>query len=300
MTQSLKDWDEGKDAEILGRLKYQGSHFLRPNDLLWMQRRVAARGWKRYLAPIALAMYGSWWQEKKKPICHSDASRLFGVGREKAADIYRMLCEEFDLELEQITTVNGRDAGFIMRGVSSTRHIEESSASQGTGSVAQEAQVCNAQSTPVSSTGHLLETIQEPKQESFPRGQDQLAQSLGPLLKAFTQGKSEASREEIQRQIQLISQKYGIEVAEEQLRQGIAKEWKSISITQYERYNSGAVSAESNAAQDLERRRESMTQQLKVFGLKSRVWDSHREEYISLYNELVEAGEIEEEELEAS
>ena len=55
MTQSLKDWDEGKDAEILGRLKYQGSHFLRPNDLLWMQRRVAARGWKRYLAPIALA-----------------------------------------------------------------------------------------------------------------------------------------------------------------------------------------------------------------------------------------------------
>ena len=158
----------------------------------------------------------------------------------------------------------------------------------------------HTQNTPVSSTGHLLETIQEPKQESFPRGQDQLAQTLGPLLKAFTQGKSEASQEEIQRQIQLISQKYGTDVAEEQLRQGIAKGWKSIPISQYEKYNPDAVSAESNAAQDLERRRQSMIQQCLAYGLKSAVWDSHREEYISVYYELVEAGKIDEEELKAS
>ena len=300
MTQSLKDWDEGKDAEILGRLKYQGSHFLRPNDLLWMQRRVAARGWKRYLAPIALAMYGSWWQEKKKPICHSDASRLFGVGREKAADIYRMLCEEFDLELEEITTANGRDAGFIMRGVSSTRHIGDSSVVQGTGSVVQEAQACNAQNTPVSPTGHLLETIQEPKQDSFPRELDELPKSLIPLLNVFTEGKSDASRGQIEYQLRLINKKYGEQVVEDQLRQAIASGWKTISISQYEKHNPEALSAESNAAQDSERRRLSMIQHIMLNGLKSTVWNSHREEYESLYYKLVKEGKINEEGLEAS
>ena len=49
-------------------------------------------------------MYGSWWHEKNKPVSNSDAARLYGIGRQKAADIYKMLCEEFDLELEPIKT----------------------------------------------------------------------------------------------------------------------------------------------------------------------------------------------------
>ena len=132
-----------------------------------MQRRVAARGWARYLATIALAMYGSWWHEKNKPISNSDAARLHGIGREKAADIYKMLCEEFDLELEPIKKGNGRDAGFIMRGVSRTGHIVDGSVVQATGSVTQRAEVRRAQGTPVLRTGHLLEPIQEPKQDSL-------------------------------------------------------------------------------------------------------------------------------------
>ena len=99
MPRSQKKWDEGKDAQTLGRLKSQGGHFQRPSDLQWMQRRVVARGWARYLATIALAMYGSWWHEKNKPISNSDAARLHGIGREKAAEIYKMLCEELELGL---------------------------------------------------------------------------------------------------------------------------------------------------------------------------------------------------------
>ena len=127
MSRSQKTWDEGKDAQTLGKLKSQGCHFQIALDLFWMQRRVEARGWSRYLATIALAMYGSWWHEKNKPISNSDAARLHGIGREKAADIYKMLCEEFDLELEPIKKGNSRDAGFIMRGVSRTGHIDDRS-----------------------------------------------------------------------------------------------------------------------------------------------------------------------------
>ncbi len=300
MTQSLKDWDESKDAQILGRFKSQGCHFHRPNDLFWMQRRILARGWSRYLVTIALTMYGSWWHEKNKPISNSDAARLYGIGREKAADIYKMFCEEFDLELEPIKTANGRDAGFIMRRVSSTRHIGDSSVFQETGSVVQEAQVCNAQSTPVSPTGHLLETIQEPKQDSFPRELDELPKSLIPLLNVFTETKSDASRGQIEYQLRLINKKYGEQVVEDQLRQAIASEWKTISISQYEKHNPEALSAESNAAQDSERRRLSMIQHIMLNGLKSTVWNSHREEYESLYYQLVKEGKIDEEGLEAS
>ena len=92
-------------------------------------------------------MYGSWWHEKNKPVSNSDAKRLYGISRKKAAKIYEMLCEEFGLELETIKTVNGRDAGFIMRGVSRTGHIDDVSVVQETGSVTQEAQVCLAQDT---------------------------------------------------------------------------------------------------------------------------------------------------------
>ena len=117
-----------------------------------MQRRVMARRMTRKDGVVALLMYGSWWHEKKKPVSNRDAERLYGIGREKVAEIYKMLCEEFDLELVPIKTANGRDAGFIMRGVSYTGHIEDASVVQATGSVTQEAQVCDLQSTPVSRT----------------------------------------------------------------------------------------------------------------------------------------------------
>ena len=132
-----------------------------------MQRRVVARGMKRYLGVIALNMYGSWWHEKNKPVSNKDAERQYGISRETASKIYRMLCEEFDLELVQIKKGNGRDAGFIMRGVSRTGHIDDGSVVQETGSVTQRAEVRRAQGTPVSRTGHLLEPIQEPKQDSL-------------------------------------------------------------------------------------------------------------------------------------
>ena len=253
-----------------------------------MQRRVAARGWARHLATIALAMYGSWWHEKNKPISNSDAARPYGIGREKAADIYKMLCEEFDLELEPIKKGNGRDAGFIMRGVSRTGHIDDASVVQATGSVTQEAQVCRAQGTPVSRTGHLLEPIQEPNQDSFSREQTEMPTSLVPLSRQFNEGKSMNARKENERQIQMINEKYGLKTAEEQLRQGIAKEWKSISLSQYEKYNPDAASADS-PAELAQKRRENMRLLAKTIGRSCTAWADYPEEWKAVCDE-VDAG----------
>ena len=291
MLRSQKKWDEGKDAQTLGKLKSQGCHFQRPSDLQWMQRRVAARGWARYLATIALAMYGSWWHEKNKPVSNSDAKRLYGIGREKAADIYKMLCEEFDLELVPIKKGNGRDAGFIMRGVSRTGHIDEASVVQETGSVTQEAQVCFAQGTPVSRTGHLLEPIQEPNQDSFSREQTEVPTSLVPLIRQFNEGKSMNARKENERQIRMIYEKYGLKTAEEQLQQGIAKRWKSISLGKYEQFNPDAAQAES-PTELAQKRRENMFVLAKTFGRSCTHWNDYPEEWNAVCDE-VEAGEKE-------
>lgn len=250
-----------------------------------MQRRVAARGWARYLATIALAMYGSWWHEKNKPISNSDAARLHGIGREKAAEIYKMLCEEFELELKPIKTANGRDAGFIMRGVSRTGHIEDASGVQATGSVTQEAQVCLAEGTPVSCTGHLLEPIQEPKQDSFSREKKEMPTLLDPLVRQFNEGKSMNACKENERQILMISEKYGLKTAEDQLRQGIAREWKSISLSQYEKYNPAAASADSPS--DLtEKRRQNMIIYAKSYGRSCSIWDDYRAEFDAVCDEV--------------
>jgi hypothetical protein len=255
-----------------------------------MQRRVAARGWARYLATIALAMYGSWWHEKNKPISNSDAKRLYGIGREKAAEIYKMLCEEFDLELVPIKRGNGRDAGFIMRGVSRTGHIDEASVVQETGSVTQEAQVCRAQGTPVSRTGHLLERIQEPKQDSFSREETKISSLLDPLIRQFNEGKSINARKENERQILMIYEKYGLKTAEDQLRQAIAKEWKSISLAQYEKYNPDAVQADS-PAELAQKRRQNMFIHARTCGRSCTHWADFPEEYAAVCDE-VEAGEL--------
>ena len=218
-----------------------------------MQRRVAARGWARYLATIALAMYGSWWHEKNKPISNSDAARLHGIGREKAADIYKMLCEEFDLELEPIKKGNGRDAGFIMRGVSRT--------------------------------GHLLEPIQEPKQDSFSREQTEMPTLLVPLIRQFNEGKSMNARKENERQVLMIYENYGLKTAEDQLRQAIAKPWKSISLAKYEQYNPDAVQADS-PAELAQKNRQNMFIHARTIGRCCTAWDDHREEYEAVCDEV--------------
>lgn len=86
---------------------------------------------------------------------------------EKAADIYKMFCDEFDLELEPIKTANGRDAG-IMCGVSRT--------------------------------GHLQEHIQEPNQDSFSREQTEMPTAIVPLIRQSYEGKSMNARKENERQ----------------------------------------------------------------------------------------------------
>ena len=230
-------------------------------------------------------MYASWWHEKNKSISHRDAERLYGIGREMARKIYRMLCEEFELELEPIKTVNGRDAGFIMQHVSSTRHMDEASALHETESVTQEAEVCHAQSTPVSSTRHLLEAIQEPKQDFVSKEQTEIPESLRPLVRQFNEGKKEAARKENERQIFLIYKEYGINAAGDQLRQGIASEWKSISLSAYERYNPDATKAESHS-ELAERRYQSMYQHAWHEGRSSDVWDDCREEYDKVCDEV--------------
>ena len=248
-----------------------------------------ARRMSRKDGVVALLMYGSWWHEKNKPVSNSDAKRLYGISREKAAEIYKMLCEEFGLELELIKTANGRDAGFIMRGVSRTGHIDEASVVQETGSVTQEAQVCFAQGTPVSRTGHLLEPIQEPKQDSFSREQTEMPTLLVPLIRQFNEGKSMNARKENERQVLMIYENYGLKTAEDQLRQAIAKEWKSISMAKYEQYNPDAAHVDS-PAELTQKRRENMLVHARTVGRSCTVWDDHREEYEAVCAE-VEAGE---------
>ena len=217
---------------------------------------------------------------------------LHGIAREKAADIYKMLCEEFDLELEPIKKGNGRDAGFIIRGVSRTGHIEEASVVQATGSVTQKAQVCRVQGTPVSRPEHLLEPIQEPKQDSFSRGQTEMPSLIVPFVRQFNEGKSMNARKENERQVLMIYEKYGLKTAEDQLRQAIAKPWKSISLAKYEQYNPDAAQAES-PAQIADREWRNMLIHARTCGRSCNHWNDRPEEYEAACV-VVEAGETKE------
>ena len=210
---------------------------------------------------------------------------LHGIAREKAADIYKMLCEEFDLELEPIKKGNDRDAGFIIRGVSRTGHIEEASVVQATGSVTQKAQVCRFQGTPVSRPEHLLEPIQEPKQDSFSRGQTEMPSLIVPFVRQFNEGKSMNARKENERQVLMIYEKYGLKTAEDQLRQAIAKPWKSISLAKYEQYNPDAVQADS-PAELAQKNRQNMFIHARTIGRCCTAWDDHREEYEAVCDEV--------------
>tara|TARA_B100001939_G_scaffold48059_1_gene37488 strand:+ start:76 stop:438 length:363 start_codon:yes stop_codon:yes gene_type:complete len=112
--------------------------------------------------------------------------------------------------------------------------------------------------------------------------------SLVPLSRQFNEGKSMNARKENERQIQMINEKYGLKTAEEQLRQGIAKEWKSISLSQYEKYNPDAASADS-PAELAQKRRENMRLLAKTIGRSCTAWADYPEEWKAVCDE-VDAG----------
>ena len=149
--------------------------------------------------------------------------------------------------------------------------------------------MCLAEVTPVSRTGHLLEPIQEPKQDSFSREQTEMPSLIVPLVRQFNEGKSMNARKENERQVLMIYEKYGLKTAEDQLRQAIAKEWKSISLAQYEKYNPDAAQADS-PAELAQKRRENMRVHARLFGRSSTAWADCPEEYAAVCDE-VEAGE---------
>lgn len=277
---SKNRWDEGKDAQRFGYLKSNGCHFARPADLQWFQRRVTSRCLSRHLAPIALLLYGSWWHQKNRPVSYKDAERLYGISRATAKKLYCLICEEFGLELVAIKTGNGRDNGFVIRAMRPTQHTLPDSVSQEAVSDAQEALVCNAESTDVQSPEHLLEII-ESKQESITRQQQDRLSDHRPLLRQFLANKSEATARYVEEQLLLILDRYGDAVVEKQLRDGIAKEWKSISLAMFERYNpESIVNAKGD---DYESRIEqNMRIHAKSIGRSCNLWDDRREQYLAI------------------
>ena len=114
---------------------------------------------------------------------------------------------------------------------------------------------------------------------------------LVPLIRQFNEGKSMNARKENERQTQMIYEKYGLKTAEDQLRQGIAKEWKSISLAKYEQFHPDAAQADSPAEQ-AQKRRENMFLAAKTSGRSCKLWYDYPEEWNAVCDE-VEAGEKE-------
>lgn len=237
MTLAESGWDEGKDVQHLGLLKAKGCHFARPSDLRWFQRRVVCRGLSRHLAPIATLLYGSWWHQKNKPISYKDAERLFGISRATAKKLYALICEEFGLELVAIKTKNGRDKGFILKGVASGGHTPIDRVAQEAACDSHNAQVCSAESTGMQPAEHLLETNLETKQETISTMPTNRLSSHQPLIRQFLLGKPDAAKSYLLAELCKIQDKYGDDVVDAQLQFGIAKGWKSISLANYEKYN---------------------------------------------------------------
>ena len=138
--------------------------------------------------------------------------------------------------------------------------------------------MCRAQGTPVSRTGHLLERIQEPKQDSLSREQTEMPTLLVPLIRQFNEGKSMNARKENERQVLMIYENYGLKTAEDQLSQAIAREWKSISMAKYEQYNPDAAQAES-PAQIADREWRNMLIHARTCGRSCNHWNDRPEEY---------------------
>jgi len=241
MDKPAKVWDEAKDAQKFGQLKREGCHFARPSDLQWFQRRVTARGLSRCQAPIAALLYGSWWHQKDKVVSFTDAQRLYGISRTTAKRLYELICEEFDLELVPVKTQNGRDKGFLLKGVSRTAHTHADYVAQESVCDSTKAQVCNLESTGMQPRDHLLETNQETKQETISIEITDKLLGHEPLIREFLIGKPDAAKSYLEGELCKIQAKYGDDVVESQLRQGIAKEWNSISLANYEQFNKASV-----------------------------------------------------------
>lgn len=237
MDKSAKEWDTGKDAQKFGQLKRDGCHFARPSDLQWFQRRVVARGLSRSQAPIVALIYGSWWHQKNKIVSYKDAERLYGISRKTAKVLYELICEEFELEMIPVKTKNGRDKGFVLKGVSCAEHTPVERVAQEAVCASQEPQVCNAERTGMQPTDHLLETNLETKQETISTTTIDRLSVHAPLIRQFLIGKPDAARFYLQDELYKLQAKYGDDVVESQLQQGIAKDWKGISLANYEQYN---------------------------------------------------------------
>ena len=237
MDKPAKEWDTAKDAQKFEQLKRDGCHFARPSDLQWFQRRVVARGLSRSQAPIVSLIYGSWWHQKNKIVSYKDAERLYGISRKTAKVLYELICEEFELELIPVKTKNGRDKGFILKGVSRGEHTPVEHVAQDAVCASQEAQVCNAERTGMQPTEHLLETNLETKQETISTTTIDRLSMHAPLIRQFLIGKPDRARYYLQDELCKIQAKYGDDVVESQLQQGIAKDWKGISLANYEQYN---------------------------------------------------------------
>ena len=112
---------------------------------------------------------------------------------------------------------------------------------------------------------------------------------LFPLIRQFNEGKSMNARKENERQVLMIYENYGLKTAEDQLRQAIARPWKSISLAKYEQYNPDAAQADS-PAELAQKRRENMRVLAKNFGRSCTTWADYPEEWNAVCDE-VEAGE---------
>ena len=237
MDKPAKQWLTAKDAQKFGQLKRDGCHFARPSDLQWFQRRVVARGLSRSQAPIVSLIYGSWWHQKNKVVSYKDAWRLYGISRKTAKLLYELICEEFELELIPVKTKNGRDKGFVLKGVSCAEQTPVEHVAQDAGCASGEAQVCNAERTGMQPTDHLLETNLETKQETISTTTTDRLSVHAPLIRQFLIGKPDAAKSYLLDELHKIQAKYGDDVVESQLQQGIAKDWKGISLANYEQYN---------------------------------------------------------------
>ena len=237
MDKPAKEWDTGKEAQKFGQLKRDGCHFARPSDLQWFQRRVVARGLSRSQVPIVSLIYGSWWHQKNKVVSYKDAERLYGICRKTAKVLYELICEEFELEVISVKTKNGLDKGFLLKGVSRAEHTPVEHVAQEAVCASQEPQVCNAERTCMQPTDHLLETNLETKQETISTTTTDRLSVHAPLIRQFLIGKPDAAKSYLLDQLHKIQAKYGDDVVESQLQQGIAKDWKGISLANYEQYN---------------------------------------------------------------
>ena len=104
---------------------------------------------------------------------------------------------------------------------------------------------------------------------------------LFPLIRQFNEGKSMNARKENERQVLMIYENYGLKTAEDQLRQAIAKEWKSISLAKYEQFHPDAAQADS-PAELAQKIRQNMILHVRTCGRSCTHYDDRPDEYAAV------------------